>query len=300
MSRWFFSGMAVVILLGFPAHEIFSAQEIVTIGSVSSTPKEEVEKFQPFIDYVANHLKKFNIHAGRVLVTATVHEMVDEITKKNVDLYLDSPFSAVRIAKVTGAKPFLRRWKKGVSDYSGVFFVRKDSGIESLSDLNGKIIAFKDRYSTSGYLLPKATLLKEHFKLSAKKTEQEIVLPDEVSYLFSFDEENAIFWVLRKKVACGIVDNESFVEKAHASIKDLKILKETIKVPRHVMLHRGDLDLELVQALTEVLTHMHEDAEGKRLLGKFEQTIKFDLFPNGADKDLEPVKDLAERVEQEI
>mgnify|MGYP001580380165 FL=1 len=66
------------------------------------------------------------------------------------------------------------------------------------------------------------------------------------------------------------------------------------------MLHRGDLDPKLVQAITEILTPMHEDAEGKRTLEKFERTTKFDLFPNGADKDLEPVKDLAERIEQEI
>ena len=38
-------------------------------------------------------------------------------------------------------------------------------------------------------------------------------------------KENVVYWVLKKKVAGGAVDNKDLIDQAHASIDDIKILK---------------------------------------------------------------------------
>ena len=42
----------------------------------------------------------------------------------------------------------------GSSTYHGIIFVRKDSGINDIEDMKGKIFAFVDKATTAGYLLP--------------------------------------------------------------------------------------------------------------------------------------------------
>jgi phosphonate transport system substrate-binding protein len=53
----------------------------------------------------------------------------------------------------------------GTTGYYAIGFARKDSGITSIEDAKGKIFAFADPNSTSGYLVPGAELQAAHGKL---------------------------------------------------------------------------------------------------------------------------------------
>jgi phosphonate transport system substrate-binding protein len=154
----------------------------LTIGSISNTPKEEIREFQPFIDYLVDSLADSNINVGRVMVASSLQEMSELINKGLVDLYIDSPFPIMAIEKRTDSIAFMRRWKKGVREYNSVIFTRKDSGIQSLDDLKGKTISFEESFSTSGYFLPKATLLNEHYSLVEKRSQNSPVAKDKIGY----------------------------------------------------------------------------------------------------------------------
>jgi phosphonate transport system substrate-binding protein len=53
----------------------------------------------------------------------------------------------------------------GSTGYYSIGFARADSGIKSIEDAKGKIFAFADPNSTSGYLVPGAELMAAHGKL---------------------------------------------------------------------------------------------------------------------------------------
>jgi len=55
--------------------------------------------------------------------------------------------------------------KDGSTYYYSVMVVRADSGIKSLDDMKGHSLAFADPNSTSGYLIPSATLKAKGIKL---------------------------------------------------------------------------------------------------------------------------------------
>jgi len=53
----------------------------------------------------------------------------------------------------------------GSTGYYSIGFARKDSGITSMDDAKGKVFAFADPNSTSGYLIPGAELTEKYGKL---------------------------------------------------------------------------------------------------------------------------------------
>ena len=291
-------GVCLIIAVGFPFTKARSEKGIISVGSINPSPKEEITKFQPFIDYLAKHLNKFGITKGEVVVAGSMEEMASLIKNDKVDIFIDSSFPTIKVCRFSGAKPFLRRWKKGNKEYSSVIFVRKDSGINTLSDLKGKIIAFENPYSTSAYLVPKAILLKEDLTLTEKREIGEGVSSDEVGYIFAQDEENIMVWVLRKMVFAGALDNIEYESFAHDSLGELKVLVESVKMPRQVVSHRANLRPELVSEIERVLINMDKDEEGKKILKVFEKTAKFDKFPKGVDESLKPIKELMNYIEK--
>lgn len=53
----------------------------------------------------------------------------------------------------------------GTTGYYSIGFARVDSGIKSMDDAKGKVFAFADPNSTSGYLIPGAELMEKYGKL---------------------------------------------------------------------------------------------------------------------------------------
>jgi phosphonate transport system substrate-binding protein len=213
-----------------------------------------------------------------VIVANSLDEMSTLIKQDEVDLYIDSPFPILAIQASTGGVPFMRRWKKGISEYSSVIFVRKDSGIHSLDDLQGKIVAFEEEFSTSGYFLPKASLINSGFELIERLRKHDPVPRNKVGFVFSRDDETTMIWVLRNKVAAGALNKSAFFLLSKSKLNDLRVIKETIKVPRQVVVHRANLPETLRRQISTALLDMHNNAEGRKVLENFSTTKKFELL----------------------
>ena len=250
----------------------------LTIGSISNAPKEEIQEFQPFIDYLVSSLNHPTIKTGRVVIASSLQEMSELINKGLVDIYIDSPFPVIAIEKTTQSVPFMRRWKKGVSEYRSVIFTHKDTGINSLEELKGNMLAFEEEFSTSGYFLPKATLIANKLAIVEKKRKNIPVAREEIGYTFSKDDETTMIWVLKKKVAAGALNKRAFTKLAKSKLKELVIIKETILVPRQIVMHSPNLPISLRDSIKEVLLNMDSSDQGKIVLTSFAKTKKFELI----------------------
>jgi len=227
---------------------------IIRIGSISKVVKDEVSDFQPLADYLAQHLTDHDIGHGKVVVKQSLSEMAEAISKGEIDLYVDSPLPILLLNKRTGIKPLLRRWKKGRESYHTVFFVHKDSPIQTLQDLKGHLVAFDDPYSTTGYLLPKATMIQAGLTLQNFKSFENKPPPDTVGYLFSNDDENTLFWVFKKRVEAGVIDDDNFNKLGRSQLSSFRIIHRTIDIPRHVVAHHKDLNPHLITPMAHLQT----------------------------------------------
>ncbi len=248
-------------------------QNTISIGTISDDAAETIKTFQPAADYLAaklsNNQTKYN---GKVVVANSIENISNLLIENKLDLYIDSPITTVLVSRKTGSKPFLRRWKEGVAQYHSLFFVKKESSIETIDDIVGKTIAFEDPASTSGYLMPKAYLAQKGINMSQSPGQNHI------RFVFSGSEKNTPLWVIEGKADAGVINNADF-EKLPGSMRDqLKVIDRTIDVPRHVVSYRSGSDPFLVEKIKKIFLNMDKDPEGIEILNKTENTKKFDGF----------------------
>ena len=193
--------------------------------------------------------------------------------------------------------PVLRRWKYGVSAYHSVFIARKDSGLSSLEDIQGKMVAFEESFSTSGYMLPLSFLIEQGMNPVEKADAETAVAPDEVGYVFSTADNTTIQWVVSGKVPIGVIDNVTFeILIPEETREGLTILAATEDVPRQLMLLRAGIEPELAKAIKTVLIGVNEKEDAQAALEAF-LTTEFDEFPEGADAALSRMQTLYELVQ---
>lgn len=255
----------------------------ITLGLVSETDRSAIEeRFRDFVRYVARRLSSGSEIEGKVVVAPTTFQLVKLLEQRRVDFYMESAYPTYTINHVHGAgKTLLRRWKSGMTEYQGLIFTSRDSGIRSLEDLRGKTIAFEDPGSTSAYLLPKVFLQRSGFKLVQKREFDPFASPSEIGYVFAYSQKRLLDMVLTKQAAAG-----AFSTDDHANLSDrqksvVTVLAQTERLPRHLLSVRSDLPSAIVGRLEEILLAMHEDEVGRRILNKSDQTTKFDRLPEG-------------------
>lgn len=274
-----------------------SAGRVLVLGDISDEAAETIQGTQPIADYLVARLAEFGYGKAEVRIAPDIETMIRWIANGEVDIYFDSPYPALVISQETGAVPILRRWKYGVSAYHALFFTRADSGVTSLADFPGKLVAFEEPFSTSGYMLPLAHLIGEGLNPVPKVSLESIVLPQEVGYVFSTADNTTTQWVLSGRVPVGVVDNvfyELFIpEETRAG---LVVLAETEEVPRQLVLLRPGMDETMQQAIKAILLQMDETEEGTAVLETF-LTSQFDEFPQGVEPALARMRALYQIVQ---
>lgn len=258
-------------------------EKFLVLGDISDDPGEVIEGTQPLADYLATQLKDLGYTAGKVRVVSSTDEMVELLKKGEIDLYFDSTYPATLISDASGGQIILRRWRFGVEMYHSVIFTSKESGITSLADLKGKMVAMDAPYSTSGFMLPAVTMLENGLTLTGKKGVEEAVSPEEVGFVFAYDDENILQWVLTGMAAAGVTDDYNYYKAfPRDAAEKLVLLAETESTPRQVVVARPGLEPQVLETIKKALINMNEDEAAKSALDQF-QTTQFDEFPEGID-----------------
>lgn len=266
----------------------------ITLGDVSDDPIKKIKRYQPFAQYLASQLEEVEIKAGSVKVAPDIETMAQLMADGDVDVYFDSPFPAMMVSDLSGAKPILRRWKKGVGSYHTVIFARADSDVETLEDLKGQIIAFDDRVSTSGYMLPLAYLKEAGLETSELDSITEFPEDDKVGYVFSQNDDSSIQWVLSSRVGAAAIGSADFSNLPKKTRDQLRILAETESVPRQLVMVSPTLTQQQVIAIKAVLLAADQGKDSQQVLEQFENTAKFDELPGGLEESFARMHELYE------
>lgn len=269
----------------------------LVLGEISEDPDETIRAFQPLANYLAANLTDYGVTSGEVRVAPDLDTMAMYMASGEVNITFDSLYPVLIISDATGAQPILRRWKDGVEEYTTIFFTASDSGVASLDDLRGRVIAFDTNFSTSGYMVPLAYLVEAGFSAVEVDSPDAEVADDQIGYVFSGDDDNTMQWVVSGRVAAGVTDNGNYSELPEDTRDTLTVIAETNPVPRHVVLVSPDLDVELVAAISAVLVAMDESEAGRAVLETFEETARFDDFPQGIEQGLAEMRAMYDLVQ---
>lgn len=268
-----------------------SGDDVIILTDVDFDPESLIPETQPVADYLGQKLGRAGISKGDVKIAPDVDTVAEWMETGEVNLYFDSVYPAMLVIEESGAQPILRRWKDGVPEYGTYFVTRADSDITDLNSLQGQMITLQEPSSSSGFMFPMVYMLEAGLKPVEKAEANHTVADDEVGYVFSGQEEITLDWILDGRVAAGAVDDETWADLSDAEQGQLKIIAETDKFPRHVVVAGPNLSEEQVVAIKNAMMKMDESKAGRAALVEFSETAQFDEFPNGAESAIARLSD---------
>ncbi len=273
-------------------------KSVLTLGDVSDKPTATISVLQPIADYLAPRLAKYGVTSIAFKIAPDFKTLQKWLQTGEVDLIFQTPYPAVLLADSIHAKVILRRWKDGDAEYYTVVFGKADSGMKTLADLKGRMLAVQDDYSTSAYMLPLAYAIESGLTVTRKDTPNDSVAANEVGFTYSKSDDNTLQWVISGKVAAGATDFRHYEKIPADTRQQLVVLLETEKVPRGVAMVSPIFNSALTDAIKTILMDMDKTDEGKATLAKFQTTAKFDELPGGADEALARIRTLSKLLNQ--
>lgn len=289
-ARIYIASIFILFLAHPPiSSKVFAGEpRVLVFGRIHDDPVRSIRDRQEFVDYIASKLAPFGIAGGKIMVVEKIQLLAQALREGKVDLFHDSVAPTMILSKWAGSVPILRQWKYGEADYQGVIVVKKNSGINTLADLKGKVIAFEEPHSTSASILPRMLLEEQNLKLVQIKSPGS-VKPDVVGYMYGADGSSVNVLITGRVDAATTVDRE--IDRLKPEIREsLKIISKTKSVPRQLLAVRKGLDAKMVKELKDLLTKMDTYPEGQGVLKRQQSTTKFDEIPLGSFDQLKQIE----------
>jgi len=273
--------------------QVAARQQTLVLGRVSQDPVKTLPRLQALAGYLVDHLAHLGITDSEAFVARSNAEMTAMLRSGQVDAVSETVMSAFSYADQAGAELLMREWKRGVSSYRAVLFARSDNDIDTIDDLRGRVIAFEDRGSTSGFLIPMA-MLRQHGLEAVELPAPGIAPPPgKVGYVFVGTEINIAAWVTRGMVDAGALNNGDWedVERTPNGLKDqLEVFHQSSAIPRSVLIVRGDMEAELRDTLQRTLAGMADDAAAEEVLDIYYDVARYDRFVGQVARDLDEAR----------
>ena len=253
-----FSAAMPVVAFGQPKELLFGIEPEHNIF-------DQMERYRYLADYLSDQLG--------VKVKLTIMSRYGEVIKRFKTLKLDGAFLSSYTATMGIKKLHLEPVANpvnlnGEATSHGYIFVRKDSGISSILDMEGSNIVFVDPATMEGYLFPLAFLKQQGVKDINKFFHR---------YYFSGSHVSAIFAVLDGRADIGAAKDtfyNNLVKNDPSIEQELEIIARSPKVPEVTLCIKSEIDQDLRERLGSVLLHMDKTPDGIKVLQKF-KAIRF-------------------------
>lgn len=267
--------------------------ETLVIGFVPSQDSDTIaDTVQPLADRLSEEL---GIEVKGQVMTS-YNSLVEAMGANQVHVGFIPAFGYVLANEQYGAEVILKSIRYGSGTYKAQYLVRSDSGIDTLEDLEGKIWAYPDKGSTSGYLFPASQLMKKFDYASAPELETEFFS----NTVQAGGHDTAALAVLEgdADVATTFDDVRTELEEEHPNIMDeLKVIGYTEEIPNDTISVTKELDEELVQQIKEVFLSFNDDKEMIKIMN---EVYNWDSIDEATDAEYQVVKDTYQEFKDDI
>jgi len=211
-------------------------------------------EFEPLMAYLSDVLaRKVGLYIAK-----DYGDLRTQMESGAVDVGSFSPFAYVDAQRGGKIRIIAQSILDRSATYRGLIIARKDSGVRTVGDLEGKRFAFVDPKSASGYVYPRAMLVEKG------------VTPERYfkETIFAGGHDKVIAAVLDGRVDAGaIYDGALGVAKAKGVATDvLVVLSSTDPIPHDAIAVRLGLDDTLVRKLQAALVDLDKSEAGRRVI----------------------------------
>ncbi|ERJ11311.1 phosphate/phosphite/phosphonate ABC transporter substrate-binding protein [Haloplasma contractile] len=219
--------------------------EKLVMGFVPSSNSDTIaDTVEPLAELLSQRL---DIEVeGRVMTN--YNALVEAMGTNEVQIGFVPSFAYVVANEEYGVEVILKSERYGSGSYVGQYLVRTDSGIDTMDDLRGKVWAYGDATSTSGFLFPASQIIDLYSDVTDPTTD---FFSDTVE---SGSHDNSIIAVMEGNadVATTFDDARVLVSEDYPNIMtDTKVIGYTDPIPNDTISVTKELDDELVQEIRE-------------------------------------------------
>lgn len=216
-----------------------------------------VKRFQPLIE----HLQKTLGIEVEAVSASDYAGVITAMAHNHIDFAYFGPKSYVEASEKANAQAMVLECnEKGEPGYYGMIIAKKGAGIETMEQAKGKVFAFTDPNSTSGYLVPNILFARD-LKVNPKDYFKEVK--------FSGSHGASILAVKNGSIevaATNNIDLDRMAEKGQASMDDFVVLWKSDLIPGSPMSARKDLPESLKAAFAGALIMFNANADGLQKL----------------------------------
>lgn len=235
-----------------------------------------IKKNRGLKDYLESKLAK----KVKLVVTTDYSSMMEAMRFGRLELGYFGPLSYTLAKSKVDIEPFAARMKKGSTTYHSVLIGNKEAGVNMVSNVKGKEVAYGDIASTSSHLIPKKILLDNG--LEAKKDYKENFLGAHDAVAVAVQNGHAQAGGLSKPIF------ESLVKRGIINLDKVKVLQVSKPYPQYPWAMRSNLKPELKGAIRNAFTSLKD----KKVLKPF----KAEGFGKMTDADYDVIRDLSKKL----
>jgi phosphonate transport system substrate-binding protein len=262
-------GLLVLGLLLLASFAVKSAQAGPAPLRIGVIPYETAsaiqEQYGPFAAYIGSKLHR----KASVIVALDYIGIVQALQSDQIEAAYLNPLSYVLFAdKMRNTPehliPISMPWVHGSLYYRGVIFTLKGNGINKISDLKGKSMAFVDPTSTSGYLYPFQYLKARGVNPRTQLSQQ-----------FFASATGVVPAVLNGSAQAGAIFEEGLklsTEGRPSDYNKLKILAYVGPIANGMLVARGNLNPTEVAQLKRAMIDINTDPAAKFALKEMQVT----------------------------
>ncbi|MFD2043868.1 phosphate/phosphite/phosphonate ABC transporter substrate-binding protein [Ornithinibacillus salinisoli] len=280
--------LSIALVLGACGDE-----ETLVMGFVPSQDSEEIaDTVEPLAERLSEELG-VKVE-GKVMTN--YNALVEGMGSNQVQIGFIPAFGYVLANQEYDVEVILKSIRFGSSTYKAQYLVRSDSGIESLEDLEGKVWAYGDKLSTSGYLFP-ANELMEQFGYDSPTALEEEFFGGSVQ---TGEHTNSAMEVYNGNadVATTFDDVRTGLEEDYSDIMDkLSVLDYTAEIPNDTISVTKELDDEMVEKIKEAFLSFNDDEEMIEIMN---EVYNWDAIDEASDDEYQIVKDTYEKFRDSI
>jgi phosphate/phosphite/phosphonate ABC transporter binding protein len=218
-------------------------------------------EFEPLMGYLSEAIGQKVV----LYIAKNYGDLRTQMEAGTVDIGSFSPFAYVDAVRGEKVRIIAQSILDGSATYRGIIVARKDSGLKTVADLEGKRFAFVDPKSASGYVYPRAMLIEkgvtpEHY---FKET------------LFAGGHDKVIAAVLEGRADAGaIYDGALGVEKAkNVPTENLATLASTDPIPHDAIAVRIGMDEPLAKKIQTALVDLDKSEAGRRVIANSKKKL---------------------------
>ncbi|MFA6310154.1 MAG: phosphate/phosphite/phosphonate ABC transporter substrate-binding protein [Sterolibacterium sp.] len=245
-------------------------------------PAKLIEAYQPLVDHLNSRLQgaRLTLEASRDYAS-----FEEKYQARKPEFILPNPWQTLQAIKI-GYRVIAMAGEP--RDFTGIFVVRRDSGLKRPADLKGKAVSYPSSTALAACIMPQYFLHSQGIDVNA-----------DIDNRYVGSQESSIMNAYLKLTAAGATwptPWRAFQREHPGEAAELKVMWETEPLVNNSVMVRNDVAAGVAEQVRTQLVGLDASADGKAILAGMETA----RFLPAADQDYDVVRRYIARFERDV